>query len=90
MTCNFRLQKLSEEFYRCANVEKVAQALQLPEETVDFVYNYWVLKRKSEFNKVLLKPKTEEADMLNKQQEDALIARTKMFVRLRQDLERVS
>jgi len=34
-------------------------------------------------------PKTEEVEMLTKQNEDTLIARMKMFVHLRQDLERV-
>ena len=38
----------------------------------------------------LLTPKTEEADLLSKQEEESLIARMKMFVHLRQDLERVS
>ena len=42
------------------------------------------------FNRPLLTPKTEEADLLEKQQEDSLVARMKMFVHLRQDLERVS
>lgn len=41
------------------------------------------------FNRPLLTPKTEEADLLEKQQEDSLVARMKMFVHLRQDLERV-
>ena len=41
------------------------------------------------FNRPLLTPKTEEADLLEKQQEDSLLARMKMFVHLRQDLERV-
>ncbi len=44
----------------------------------------------SNFNKALLTPKWDEADVLSKQQEDSLIARMKMFVHLRQDLERVS
>jgi len=43
----------------------------------------------SQFNRALLTPKTEEADLLEKQQEDSLVARMKMFVHLRQDLERV-
>ena len=41
-------------------------------------------------DKPLLMPKTEEADLLERQQEDSLLARMKMFVHLRQDLERVS
>ena len=34
-------------------------------------------------------PKVEEGDMLLKQNEDGMIARLKMFIHLRQDLERV-
>ncbi len=44
----------------------------------------------SNFNRPLMMPKgQDEADVLSKQQEDSLIARMKMFVHLRQDLERV-
>jgi len=42
------------------------------------------------FDQPLLMPKTEEVEMLTKQREDTLLARMKMFVHLRQDLERVS
>jgi len=41
------------------------------------------------FDRPLLMPKLEEVEMLTKQREDTLIARMKMFVHLRQDLERV-
>jgi len=41
------------------------------------------------FDRPLLMPKMEEVEMLTKQREDTLIARMKMFVHLRQDLERV-
>lgn len=40
------------------------------------------------FDRPLLMPKTEEQSMLAKQRE-TLIARMNMFIRLRQDLERV-
>lgn len=42
------------------------------------------------FNKALLTPKLEEGDILLKQREDTMVARLKMFIHLRQDLERVS
>ena len=42
------------------------------------------------FDRPLLMPKMEEVELLTKQREDTLIARMKMFVHLRQDLERVS
>nr|KAG5701801.1 hypothetical protein BaRGS_000791 [Batillaria attramentaria] len=62
--------------------------LKLDEEIVGMIFSYWKLKRKSNWDKPLLTPKTEEADILEKQQEDSLVARMKMFVHLRQDLER--
>ena len=37
----------------------------------------------------MLNPKTEEEGFFEKQQEDSLLSRMKMFVQLRQDLERV-
>lgn len=84
-----KLKQLEEEFYSVVEVSEVAAALQLEEEIVNIVYTYWKLKRKNNWDKPLLTPKTEEADMLEKQQEDSLVARMKMFVHLRQDLERV-
>lgn len=84
-----RLQKLEEEFYDLVKPSDVASELDLPVNDVDLIYVYWKLKRRSLFNRPLLTPKTEEADLLEKQQEDSLLARMKMFVHLRQDLERV-
>ncbi|CAG2067585.1 unnamed protein product, partial [Timema podura] len=42
------------------------------------------------FNKPLLPPKSEDVDILSQQQEQADLEKMKMFVQLRQDLERVS
>ncbi|KAK2176271.1 hypothetical protein NP493_673g01004 [Ridgeia piscesae] len=87
-TISMLLEKLAKEFYLCVQAKDVAQSLQLDEETVDFIYNYWMLKRRANFNKPLLMPKMEEEDRLSKQQENSMLARMKMFVHLRQDLER--
>ena len=38
----------------------------------------------------LITPKVEEAELLEKQRQDSLLSRMKMFINLRQDLERVS
>ncbi|XP_052283046.1 protein Jade-1-like [Dreissena polymorpha] len=84
-----RLQRLEDEFFSLIDVADIAQQLDLPEDVVDLIFVYWKLKRRSMFNRPLLTPKTEEADLLEKQQEDSLVARMKMFVHLRQDLERV-
>lgn len=58
-----------------------------------FVYLFILLQcyflQQAGFDRPLLMPKTEEVEMLTKQREDTLIARMKMFVHLRQDLERV-
>lgn len=84
-----RLQRLEEEFYSVINVHELATSLEIDQGIIDLIYVYWKLKRKALHNRPLLTPKTEEADLLEKQQEDSLVARMKMFVHLRQDLERV-
>lgn len=84
-----RLHKLEDEFYTLIRTSEIATQLDVPEEVVDLIYVFWKLKRRSLFNRPLLTPKTEEADLLERQQEDSLVARMKMFVHLRQDLERV-
>ncbi|WAQ98834.1 JADE1-like protein [Mya arenaria] len=76
-----RLERLEDEFYMLVSFPEVARLLDLSEEAVNLIY--------TQFNRALLTPKTEEADLLEKQQEDSLVARMKMFVHLRQDLERV-
>lgn len=55
-----------------------------------YIYNYWVLKRRSGNNRPLLLPKSDDGDLLGRQQEQADLEKLKMFVQLRQDLERVS
>ncbi|XP_067663945.1 protein Jade-1-like [Haliotis asinina] len=89
---NLRAKKMSElqnSFYNVVDTHSIAVNLSVEDEVVEMMEVYWKLKRKSNFDKPLLMPKTEEADMLEKQQEDSLVARMKMFVHLRQDLERV-
>ncbi|KAM4548957.1 protein Jade-3 isoform 2-T2 [Odontesthes bonariensis] len=84
-----RLQELEEEFYTLIQLEELAQALGLSERLVDFIYQYWKLKRKSNFNKALLPPKEEEENLVLQPQEDSIHTRMRMFMHLRQDLERV-
>ncbi|KAK2148927.1 hypothetical protein LSH36_474g00032 [Paralvinella palmiformis] len=84
-----RLAKLAEEFYSCVDMSEAAQGCHMNDNIVEPVFNYWVLKRKANFNKPLLMPKTEEADILLRQREDSLVAKMNMFIHLRQDLERV-
>lgn len=84
-----KMQQMNEDFYTFVNVEEIASRLNLDESAVETIFVYWKLKRKAQFDMPLLTPKKEEEDLLEKQQEDSLLARMKMFVQLRQDLERV-
>lgn len=84
-----RLQELEEEFYGLIQLEELAQALGLSEHLADFIYQYWKLKRKANFNKALLPPKEEEENVVLQPQEDSIHTRMRMFMHLRQDLERV-
>ncbi|XP_055980223.1 E3 ubiquitin-protein ligase Jade-2 [Sorex fumeus] len=84
-----RLQQLEEEFYELVEPAEVAERLDLGEALVDFIYQYWKLKRKANGNQPLLTPKTDEVDNLAQQEQDVLYGRLKLFTHLRQDLERV-
>lgn len=56
---------------------------------VDFLYQFWKLKRKANFNRPLVTLKRDEVDNLAQQEQDVLYRRLKLFTHLRQDLERV-
>lgn len=84
-----RLQELEEDFYSLIQLGELAQHLGLSERLVDFIYQYWKLKRKSNFNKALLPPKEGEENLVLQPQEDSIHTRMRMFMHLRQDLERV-
>ncbi|XP_068124219.1 protein Jade-3 isoform X2 [Hyperolius riggenbachi] len=84
-----KLKELEEEFYTMVNVDTVAAELGLPRHTVDLIYSFWMLKRKSNFNKPLVPPKEEEQNGLLQPKEDSIHTRMRMFMHLRQDLERV-
>ncbi|XP_018599970.1 protein Jade-1-like [Scleropages formosus] len=84
-----KLQELEDEFYRLVNPQDVAESLGLPDVHVDFLYQFWKLRRKSNFNRPLLALKRDEVDNLAQQEQDVLYRRLKLFTHLRQDLERV-
>lgn len=84
-----KLKELEEEFYTMVNVDAVAAELGIPKLTVDLIYSFWLLKRKSNFNKPLVPPKEEEQEGLLQPKEDSIHTRMRMFMHLRQDLERV-
>ncbi|KAI4897031.1 hypothetical protein NFI96_014392, partial [Prochilodus magdalenae] len=84
-----RVQQLEDEFYRFVTPDDVAKHLRLPLETVDFLFQYWKLKRKASFNQPLITPKREEEESLARREQEVLLRRLRLFTHLRQDLERV-
>uniref|UniRef100_A0A3Q3AFJ5 Protein Jade-1 n=1 Tax=Kryptolebias marmoratus TaxID=37003 RepID=A0A3Q3AFJ5_KRYMA len=83
-----KLQEMEEEFYQFVEVEEVAKNLKLSPEVVDFLYQYWKLKRKASFNQPLLVPKKDEEESLARCEQEVLLRRLQLFTHLRQDLER--
>ncbi|XP_030649419.1 protein Jade-1 isoform X2 [Chanos chanos] len=84
-----KLQELEDEFYRLVEPKQVAECLGLPDVHVDFLYQFWKLRRRANFNRPLVAPKKDEVDNLAQQEQDVLYRRLKLFTHLRQDLERV-
>lgn len=84
-----KLQEMEEDFYQFVEVQEVAAHLKLPPETVDFLFQYWKLKRKANFNQPLLTPKKDEEESLARREQEVLLRRLQLFTHLRQDLERV-
>ncbi|XP_070838756.1 protein Jade-1 isoform X1 [Chaetodon trifascialis] len=84
-----KLQELEDEFYRLVDPREVAENLALPVSQVDFLYQFWKMKRKANFNRPLVTLKRDEVDNLAQQEQDVLYRRLKLFTHLRQDLERV-
>uniref|UniRef100_A0A2R5LP54 PHD finger protein rhinoceros n=1 Tax=Ornithodoros turicata TaxID=34597 RepID=A0A2R5LP54_9ACAR len=84
-----KIQAIEAEFYKHVNTKDTVDTLSIDPVVVDFVFNYWKLKRKANHDKPLLTPRHEETDRLDKLQENSLYSRMKMFIHLRQDLERV-
>ncbi|XP_061596514.1 protein Jade-1 [Cololabis saira] len=84
-----KLQELEDEFYQLVEPREVAENLGLPHSQVDFLYQFWKLKRKANCNRPLVTLKRDEVDNLAQQEQDVLYRRLKLFTHLRQDLERV-
>lgn len=84
-----KIQAIEAEFYKHVSLKETSEAMSTDPVVVDFVFNYWKLKRKANNDKPLLTPLKEETDGLDKLEENNLYSRVKMFVHLRQDLERV-
>ncbi|XP_017781095.1 PREDICTED: PHD finger protein rhinoceros isoform X1 [Nicrophorus vespilloides] len=84
-----RLQEIEAEFFKHVSSKDIAVHIDIDSEALQYIYNYWKLKRKAGHNKPLLPPKSEDVDMLSHKQEQADLEKMKTFVQLRQDLERV-
>uniref|UniRef100_A0A182TNW0 PHD finger protein rhinoceros n=1 Tax=Anopheles melas TaxID=34690 RepID=A0A182TNW0_9DIPT len=85
-----RQQEIEAEFDKHVSVKDIScHLLDVDQEGIYHIYNYWILKRKAGHNRPLLPPKTDEVDPNAQNQEQAEIEKMKTFVHLRQDLERV-
>jgi hypothetical protein len=86
-----RLVEIQSEFDKHVSVKDIScHLLDVDQEGINHIYNYWILKRKAGGNDPLLLPKAGDVDVLSQtDQEQADIEKMKMFVHLRQDLERV-
>lgn len=86
-----RLMEIQSEFAKHVSIKDIScHLLDVDQEGINSIYNYWILKRKASGNEPLLPPKAGDVDVLSQtDQEQADIEKMKMFVHLRQDLERV-
>ncbi|KAG5677385.1 hypothetical protein PVAND_007148 [Polypedilum vanderplanki] len=86
-----RLMEIQSEFDKHVSVKDIScHLLDVDQEGINTIYNYWILKRKAGGNEPLLLPKAGDVDVMSQtDQEQADIEKMKMFVHLRQDLERV-
>lgn len=86
---SFRLQEIEAEFDKHVAHTDVKQCLDVDPDGILYIYNYWKLKRRAGGNKPFLAPKSDDVDLLSQKQEQADLDKMRMFVQLRQDLERV-
>ncbi|KAI8431116.1 hypothetical protein MSG28_001171 [Choristoneura fumiferana] len=85
-----RLQEIEGEFDRHVSVKDVStHLLDVDQDAINYIYNYWKMKRRAGRNRPLLPPKADDSELLSHRQEQADLDKMKMFVQLRQDLERV-
>ncbi|CAG0920592.1 unnamed protein product [Notodromas monacha] len=93
-----RMQQLEAEFFKYVDQVTVADSVGLEPVIVDLVYNYWLLKRRTNFNKPLIAAKFRDTDLnghIGRKKHhkspasDEQRARLRVILHLRQDLERV-
>ncbi len=61
----YRLIKIEAEFYKHVDLSLATRKVGMESELVDFLFRYWLLKRKAGGNKPLLSPRSEELDLLS-------------------------
>ncbi|XP_060809407.1 PHD finger protein rhinoceros [Amyelois transitella] len=85
-----RLQEIEYEFDRHVSMKDIStHLLDVDQDAINYIYNYWKLKRRAGHNRPLLPPKSDDSELLTHRQEQADLDKMRMFVQLRQDLERV-
>lgn len=85
-----RLHEIEREFDRHVSLKDISShLLDVDQDAIHYIYNYWKLKRRAGHNRPLLPPKSDDSELLTHRQEQADLDKMKMFVQLRQDLERV-
>lgn len=90
-----KLLKIECEFYKGIDLSQVSNKLGIEQDIIDFIFRYWILKRKSLGNRPLLIPRSDgtgETGVISgtaEQEQDTEREKLKKFVSLRQDLERV-
>ncbi|XP_038216095.1 PHD finger protein rhinoceros [Zerene cesonia] len=84
-----RLQEIEAEFDEHIGINDISSHLDVDQDAISYIYNYWKLKRRAGHNRPLLPPKSDNNELLTHRQEQADLEKMKKFVQLRQDLERV-
>lgn len=85
-----RTKEIEEQFDKHVSIKDIScHLLDVDQEGINHIYNFWILKRKASGNRPLLTPKSDDVDVQSQNQEQADAEKMKTFVHLRQDLERV-
>lgn len=84
------MQTMYCRFYRYVTLETCADKLLLDEQAVVApIFEYWKLKRRRNNNAPLLTSREDEAEILERQEEEALVRRVRTLIAMRQNLEKV-
>jgi hypothetical protein len=78
------MARIEREFFKLVDLTIVAAKVQLTAEIVEFIYRYWILKRKAGNNKPLLPPRGDDESLSGLKAEDTDRDKMKMLVGIRQ------